>query len=162
MITHLYVMRHGIAVERGETDLADDDRPLLPKGERRTRETAIALRRLGLKLDRIIASPLARAAKTAAIAAEFLEAEAPLEHDDALRAERGAASIAAWLETRPESRVMIVGHNPALSELIGRLVGAPTTLCTLRKGGVAALRRRADRFEIDWIVRPRLIRRWIS
>ena len=155
-------MRHGLAVERGATDLDDDDRPLTPKGERRVREIAISLRTLRLKLDRIVTSPLPRALRTAEIAAEFLEAEHPLEVADVLRADRDAASIHDWLEARPETRVLVIGHNPAISELINLSVGSGVNpICTLRKGGVAALRRRAEDagFEIEWVARPRLLRR---
>ncbi len=57
---------------------------------------------------------------------------------------------------------MVIGHNPSLSELLTLLLtGKPTpTVCDLRKGGVAALRDDPNRrFQLDWIARPRLIRR---
>jgi len=163
----LYILRHGIAVEPGTPGIPDDDRPLTPKGRRRMREIARALRRLGLPLDRIVTSPLPRASATAEIAAKALEAEDRLETADVLRAGSEARAIRDWLRGRTEDHLMIVGHNPSLTDLISLLVlgegtGPRPQVCELKKGGIAALRpssAAADRFEVDWIATPRLIRR---
>ena len=45
-----------------------------------------------------------------------------LETADILRAGTDAATIMQWLRERTEDRLMIVGHNPALSDLITLLV----------------------------------------
>ena len=47
-----------------------------------------------------------------------------LETADILRAGTDAATIVQWLRERTEDRLMIVGHNPALSDLITLLVRA--------------------------------------
>ena len=158
----LYLLRHGIAVPSGTPGYVDDQRPLTPEGEEHVKEVARGLRRLGLGLDRIATSPLPRALRTAEIVAKVLKAEGLLEESDALRADRDAASIAAWIRARPESRLMVVGHDPAISELVGLLtLGASNRpLCQLRKGGVAALRAHPDGgLRLDWLARPRLLRR---
>lgn len=162
----LYLLRHGIALPHGTPDVADDDRPLTPKGERRVRQVAYGIKHLGLKLDKIVSSPLPRAYRTAEIAARVLGKPDLLETADALRAECDAPSIASWLKTRAEDRLMLVGHNPALSALIGQLVlgDGKAEICELRRAGMAALSAApADapdpRMRIEWIARPRLIRR---
>jgi phosphohistidine phosphatase len=157
----LYLLRHGIAVPHGTPGIADDDRPLTAKGERRMRQVAHGLRRLKLKLDRIVTSPLPRARRTAEIVAEILDAAYLLEESDALRAGRDAASIREWLPSRTESRLMIVGHNPAFADLVGLLpTGTPRPLGELHKGGVAAFLAEPDgRFRLDWLARPQLFRR---
>ena len=67
----LYLLRHGIAVERGTRGFEDDfSRPLTPKGRRQLRKTAGAVKKLGGKFDLILSSPLLRAKQTAEIAAE--------------------------------------------------------------------------------------------
>jgi phosphohistidine phosphatase len=165
----LYVLRHGIAVEPGTPGLPDDERPLTAKGEKRMREIARGLRRLDLKLDRIVTSPLPRARSTAEIVADAIEADDLLETADILRAGTDAAAIQAWLKGRTEDRLMIVGHNPTLSDLITLLVlgssqsGPP--VCDLKKGGIAALAvapGTPDRYELEWAAPPRLIRRLAS
>jgi phosphohistidine phosphatase len=162
----LYILRHGIAVEPGAPGIPDDQRPLTPKGIKRMHQVARGLRRLDLKLDRIITSPLPRARATAEILAEALDAEGLLETVDVLRAGTDAATVGNWLRARSEDRVMIVGHNPALTDLVTLLVLGATRpqpqVCELKKGGIAALKPSTiapERFELVWVATPGLIRR---
>lgn len=161
----LYILRHGIAVESGTPGIADDDRPLTPKGRKRMRQLGRGLRRLGLKLDRIVTSPLPRASATAEIAAAAMGTGSKLEVADVLRSGGDPLAIREWLRGRSEARLMIVGHNPGLTDLITLLVlgeKAREPICELRKGGIAALRPSkgsTDRFALEWAATPRLIRR---
>lgn len=164
-MNQLYVLRHGIAVPHGTPNIEDDDRRLTPKGERRIRQTGQALRRLRIKLDRILTSPLPRAARTAELIAEALGIEYLLEPADDLRAGKSAASIREWLSTRSENRLMIVGHDPAFSDLVSLLAaGGPNAqISPLRKGGMAAFRTQSEgKFELDWLARPALFRRLLG
>lgn len=154
----LYLLRHGIAVPHGTPGIGDDERPLTPQGRRAMRVIARGLKRLGIRPDAIVSSPLPRARKTAEIVARRLRLEGRLEFADALRAGASGGSIADWLALRTDGSLMLVGHNPGLSDLINVLVapGSSLPLCELRKGGIAALRNdRESRYEIDWIARPR-------
>jgi phosphohistidine phosphatase len=163
----LYILRHGSAVEPGTPGIPDDDRPLTPKGRRRMREIARGLQRLDLSLDRIVTSPLPRASATAEIVAKELDAEDRLETADVLRAGSDARAIRDWLRQRTEDGLMIVGHNPSLTDLVTLLVFGDATgprpqVCDLKKGGIAALQpsnASADRLELVWVATPRLIRR---
>ena len=162
----LYLLRHGIAVEPGTPSIPDDERPLTSKGKKRMHQIGRGLRRLDLKLDRIVTSPLPRARATAEIVAEELDAEDLLETADVLRAGADAPAIQGWLRERTEDRLMIVGYNPALTDLIALLVlgasRAQRQICELKKGGIAALRPSTsspDRFDLVWVATPRLIRR---
>src|SRR4051794_19229019 len=155
-MNRLYLLRHGIAVAHGTEGYADDDRPLTAKGERRAREIAKGLRDLGLELERIVTSPLPRARRTAEIVADVLGLDDLLESAEELRAGNDAPSIKRWLDTRTEARLMIVGHAPAFSDLVGLLAtGKPEPICVLRKGGIAAFNNRGDgRLMLDWLARP--------
>jgi phosphohistidine phosphatase len=158
----LFLLRHGLAVPHGAEGFDDDDRPLTEKGERRVRQVARGLKRLGLKLDKIVTSPLPRASRTAEIVADVLNVAFLLEDAPALLPTATPESIRDWLAGRAEARIMLVGHNPNLSELLNLLVaGQPRPVfCGLRKAGFAALRDDPNgRYQIDWITRPRLIRR---
>lgn len=166
-MNELCILRHGIAVEPGTPGIPDDDRPLTPKGRKRMREIARGLRRLDLQLDRIVTSPLPRASATAEIVAAALEAQDRLETADVLRSGSDAPAIRDWLRDRAEDRLMIVGHNPGLTDLIALLIlgdgdGRQSPVCELKKGGIAVLRPSPgspDHFELDWVATPRLIRR---
>jgi phosphohistidine phosphatase len=163
LMTDLYIVRHGIAVEPGTPGIPDDERPLTAKGERRMRQIARGLRKLDVKLDRIVTSPLPRARATAEIIADALQIREVLEIANVLQTGSSAATIKRWLRERTEDRLMIVGHNPTLSDLLSLLVLGSTQppICDLKKGGVAALGQNAgatDLYDLHWIAPPRLIR----
>jgi phosphohistidine phosphatase len=164
-LTHLYVLRHGIAVPHGTPGVPEADRPLTSKGESQVEEVAKGLKRLDLGLDRVVTSPLPRARRTAEIVAEELGLEDRLENDDALRAGASPRSIRDWLAGRPEQRLMIVGHNPDLTDLVGLLVGLSSgpPPFDLKKAGVAALRAsEGGGYRLHWFATPRLIRELIG
>lgn len=157
----LYLLRHGLAVPYGTPGFEDDDRPLTPDGERRVRQVGRGLKRLKLKLVRIATSPLPRALRTAEIVADCLGGADLIEVVEGLRPGRDAASIRDWLATREESRLMLVGHNPALSDLLGLLLTGREgeSISELRKAGIAGLRGEpGGPYQLDWIARPRLFR----
>lgn len=158
----LFLLRHGPAVESGTPGLADDDRPLTPRGRRKVRRVAYGLDRLKLKLDRIVTSPLPRARETAEIVADQLGAVEILETSMDLRAGVSAESVGDWLRTRGEARLMLVGHDPWISDLVSLLtVGrSDAGVCAMAKAGVAALTGGIDHaFQLDWLARPRLLRK---
>jgi phosphohistidine phosphatase len=162
-VNELYLLRHGIAVDP-VSGMSDDERPLTEKGIKRMREIASGLCSLGLDLDRIVTSPLPRAKETAEIVARALGANDRLETSKVLRTGSDAVTIERWLRDRTEERMMLVGHNPTLSELVSLLVvGARMSpICELKKGGIAALSRRggpSGLFEVSWVATPRLLRR---
>lgn len=160
-MNELYIVRHGDAVPHGTPDIPDDERPLTPDGVKRMKKVARGLKRLDVAVDRILTSPLPRARRTAEIVAEALGQEADLEDCDALRADRNAQAIRAWLQNRPEERLMIVGHNPALSDLVGLLTAGTDSgpFVDLKKGGVALLTDDpAGRLQVEWILTPKLLK----
>jgi len=163
-MTDLYLLRHGIAVDPGTPGIPDGERPLTAKGEKRMSQIARGLRVLGLKLDRIVTSPLARARSTAEIVARELDLLGLLEVSNILQAGTSAATVRRWLRERSEERLLVVGHNPTLSDLVALLVlgSEHPSICDLKKGGMAALTRSpasVDLYEIAWIATPRLFRR---
>jgi phosphohistidine phosphatase len=161
----LYILRHGIAQPHGTAGIADDARRLTPEGLARTEEVARGFRRLDAKLDRIISSPLPRARETAEIFADVLGMADFLENADALRPASGAIAIRSWLSGRTEDHLMIVGHNPSLSDLVGLLITDSPDAATieLRKAGIAALSVGPDdAMRLDWLARPQLFRRLIG
>ncbi len=162
-MTDLYLLRHGIAVDPGTPGISDYERPLTAKGVKRMRQIARGLRVLDLNLDRIVTSPLARARSTAEIVARELDLLELLEISNVLQTGTPAPSVRRWLRERSEERILIVGHNPTLSDLVSLLVLGfeHPSVCDLKKGGLAALTRSSasvDVYEIAWIATPRLLR----
>ncbi|MFO0907707.1 MAG: phosphohistidine phosphatase SixA [Isosphaeraceae bacterium] len=162
MPASLYIVRHGIAAPHGTPGILDSQRPLTPKGVERTTEIGQGLSRLRLDIERIVTSPLPRARRTAELIAEELGLIDQVEIFDGLSAGATPRAIRDWLATRAEERLMIVGHNPDLTDLVALLIGltGPSAPFELRKGGVAALE--ADPsggYTLDWLTTPRLLRR---
>lgn len=160
----LYIVRHGIAVPHGTPGMADDERPLTNKGEQRMKQIGRGLVTLDMKPDRIVTSHLIRARRTAQIVAQELGLVDSLEVSSALGADASAEAIRDWLRERNESRLMIVGHNPAFTDLVSLLtVGEVGKLpFELKKGGIAALSTsvlNGPRYRLDWIAPPALLRR---
>ena len=160
-MNRLIVVRHGIAVAQGTPGLEDDERPLTQKGEKRIRQIAKRLKTLQISPERIISSPLPRAWRTAELIADELGRSRRLEKSDRLRPETTPAKLRTWLDTRLDDSIMIVGHNPSLTDFIGQAIGLGEAIppFELKKGGVAVFEIRAHRYFLEWLATPRLLRR---
>lgn len=136
----LYFFRHGIAADKEDPAYPDDrDRPLTEEGVRKTREAANGLKRLDIAFDRILTSPWVRAAQTAEILASALKLTR-IENLPELAGDRSADELIAALGDHRESRLLLVGHEPLLSQTITRLLCPKETFSVdLKKGGAAAI-----------------------
>src|SRR5262245_32744129 len=63
----LYFLRHGVAADVGPEGGGDAGRPLTVEGIAKIKEEARGLRRLGVRPDIVLTSPLVRARQTAEI-----------------------------------------------------------------------------------------------
>jgi len=160
---NLYILRHGIAVERGTPGVDKDaDRSLTPKGERRLWRITEAMLALELSFDLILSSPYLRARQTAEIVAEAFKARKKLELLDSLTPYGDAKTLIQHLnriQPAPES-ILLVGHEPYLSELIARLVsGSVSSSVTLKKGGLCKLTTASLKYgrcaALDWLLTPK-------
>jgi phosphohistidine phosphatase len=138
----LYLLRHGIAVNA--QDVAPGaDRPLTDKGAKRMRKAARGLRRLGMKFEAILSSPLARAHQTATIVAEALGREADLSVVEALKPDHSPDELLSSLKDYDNCEsVLLVGHEPLLSDTVSYLINAKKTSnakIALRKGGLVRI-----------------------
>lgn len=133
---NLYLMRHAHAAERDKWSGPDAERPLIEKGKRAALAAATGLSHLTPPISRILTSPYARAAETAAIVARRLDA--PLATTDALTPGfdlvrlAGALDGAGWA-----SDLLLVGHEPDLSAVVSALTGKPTHAVAFKKAAVA-------------------------
>ena len=136
-VPELMLLRHGIAEDRSN-DLPDHDRQLTSAGRQRTRAVLERASALGIRVDRLVSSPLARARQTAAIAVECGIAPA-MEISEALAPGVDPMPwLTAWLSEAPSS-LMLVGHEPDLGLLASRLIAAPAGGIRFRKAGLARI-----------------------
>ncbi|HEX3672274.1 MAG TPA: histidine phosphatase family protein [Candidatus Cybelea sp.] len=131
-------MRHGIAVEPETWRGTDFDRPLTLEGEQRIEREAIAIDELALGLDCIVTSPLLRAKQTAAAVAERLDMRAKVVEDSRLAGGFNLSQFAAILASHAGvSALMLVGHEPTMSAVIGAAIGGASV--ELKKAALAAI-----------------------
>jgi phosphohistidine phosphatase len=139
----LFLLRHGLAVERGTRGFEDDAmRPLTPKGRRQSRKTAAAVKKLESDFDLILSSPLLRAKQTAEIVAAGLKLKRRLKFTHALAPGGTVAILMRQLQREkpaPE-KILLVGHEPDLSQLVSLLVtGSGELQMDFKKGGLCKL-----------------------
>lgn len=133
----LYLLRHGIAEERDAPGVQSDfERRLTAEGRARCLEAAAGLAALGVTFTRVWSSPLARAQETAALALPDIAAE--------LRDELASGSVALLLselaKLPEDAKVLLVGHEPQLSEVVEHLLGAGRRgYVVMKKAGLAAV-----------------------
>lgn len=122
----LYIMRHGIAVTRGSAGFSDDSkRPLTPEGKAKVKKIAQGLLCLGFGADWIVSSPLVRAVETAEILVDSLGGSIPLDFCDALAPGGSTEDLIRFLaKHNTRRRALVVGHEPDLSTMAARLIGA--------------------------------------
>jgi len=119
-----YFLRHGLAVDAGEWSGTDFDRPLTPAGRERMTLAAKTIDALRLKLDVVATSPLVRAVQTATIVAKRLKIQDRLVEDARLAGGFGLTALAELLaEHRTADAILLVGHEPAMSRIVGELIG---------------------------------------
>lgn len=127
----LLLARHGKALEHSG-DFRDWERPLTEEGVNNTRKTADELRKQLLSPDLIISSQAIRAISTALILAECLNY--PFEKvriDNHIYAHSATDMLKTIHRLDDTCRtVMVVGHNPGMSELASSLANRPVNLST--------------------------------
>lgn len=126
----IILVRHAKAVERTEWEGTDFDRPLTSAGENSNKIVANYLRLIGVKPDRIVASPSARTKGTAVDLAKKFSID-KVEYIQDLYNEnvsptRNAMDIHMNIarKTKKDCNVLvIVGHNSDLSDFAAMLSG---------------------------------------
>lgn len=135
----LLLLRHAAAMPRGTTGVFDDDRPLTPSGKAAFRVAARGLARIIRRPDVLLTSPLTRAHETADIAARAFRRIVPTV-EPAL-ADEGVHGLVIALKAHPlTATIALVGHEPGLSALVARVLGASEgERLAFQKGGAALL-----------------------
>jgi phosphohistidine phosphatase len=135
----LYLIRHGIAAERG-TYANDDERPLINTGRKKTEKVARRLYQIGVRFDRILTSPLVRAKQTADILQEA-GLSSQIEEFTALAPDGDLSTWLEWLSEQSYQTLALVGHQPDLGHWAEMLVwGSIQEKLVVKKAGAIVLR----------------------
>lgn len=158
----LYLIRHGVAAERGDEYPDDSKRPLTSGGISRLRKEARALDEMEIGFDHIITSPLVRTRQTADVFVEMLKSKPSLSQSDALApAGTPTAVMQELTKYLRKGRIALVGHEPNMGELAARLIGARTPL-EFKKGAICRIDFDVPppkgHGQLRWFVTPRMLR----
>lgn len=153
----LYFLRHGDAGSAWKGD--DTQRPLTPEGAAALRSAAVLWRRLNLRPDVVISSPLARAKETARLFVDGVGLRRDPVVDQRLSPGAGWGDFGRAIADHPDARrVLFVGHEPDLSAAVQLLTGAISV--RLRKGGLACVEfpgtPEPQSGELAWLLDPDL------
>jgi phosphohistidine phosphatase len=162
MACELYLIRHGVAEERGEAWPDDTRRPLTEDGMSRLRKSSRGLVRIGVELDVVLSSPLVRARQTAEIVADVFDPRPPIVVVDSLAPEGSLQSVMADLEKQAKrARIALVGHEPGIGELAARLCGSRRPL-EFKKGAICRIDVEsipaAGPGKLRWFLTPKILR----
>ncbi len=150
MRAQLWILRHGEAVPH-ESRPSDDDRELTPRGERQAEAAGVALARLGVELAACYTSAKVRARDTAKLCCRSLGVDP--ETVDALRGGFELGDLRELLLAHEDDDdVLLVGHEPDLSQLVHDCTGARVEM---KKGGLAAVKLNGVSGELIVLMRPR-------
>ncbi|MEK6630984.1 MAG: histidine phosphatase family protein [Acidobacteriota bacterium] len=158
----LYLVRHGLACDRGPTWPLDADRPLTDEGIAQLRRQFKGLRELEPTIDAILTSPLVRATQTADLLASACDGKPPITVTAALRPDADASEILAELSAFVRaSGVALVGHEPSIGVIAGAVLGIRRPF-PFKKGGVCRIDVNAfppaRPGELIWFLAPRVLR----
>ena len=128
----LFLLRHAKAMTGGVL-IADQDRVLADRGIKDAKELASRLLKKDVKFDLILSSPAIRAITTAQIIAKGLDisARSYISVDDVLY----GAEVMGLLKvisdvSKKIDKLLVVGHNPGLMNLVSFLAGEPVSMST--------------------------------
>lgn len=158
----LYLVRHGIAIDRSDPKApAEAERPLTAKGVQKTRAAALGLNELGAKPEVFISSPYVRAVQTAEIFAEALGySPNKIRMSDALKPAANPADIVKEIQRIRAKEITCFGHAPHMDLCIAHLSGARGVYTELKKAGVVCFEHSAPhgRWTLRWLVTPKMLR----
>ena len=159
----LYLIRHGLAAERGENYPDDTKRPLTSDGMQKLRKEAKALLALDINFDVILTSPLVRTRQTAEIIAAAFKSPPPIVNLPALAPGGSHSAIVEELaKQQRRHRLALVGHEPGIGEFAGRLIGLRRPL-EFKKGAICRIDVTAlpptGPGRLRWLLTPRILRK---
>ena len=155
----IFFLRHANAGEPKLNPTKDEKRRLDKLGIEQSHDVGRALAAMNISVDIIVSSPLRRATQTASVVANEIDYEDKVITDSALRPDATYEHFQELLRrySRKEA-IMVVGHNPTMTEFLNRLIGAANSV-ELKKGAVARVEKEGRKAAVlKWCMPPKAIR----
>lgn len=157
----LLILRHAKSSWK-DSGLPDFERPLNTRGRRAADLIGTFMKRKKLQPDLVLSSTATRARETIGLVVKSAYLGVDVRYDQRLYLAGAATLIDVISQIEEErNRVMLVGHNPGLEELVARLTGVDEQMPT------AALARisldisswveiaKVAHGRLEWLVKPR-------
>ncbi len=156
----LFLLRHAKS-SWSDQNLQDFDRPLNARGRKGAELIATFIKKQKVSPDLVISSPAVRARETIEIIVKTVKLPAELRFDQRIYEASALVLIEVISQIEEDkSKVLLVGHNPGMENLLEMLTGqvAQMATCTL-----ARIDLKADRWtkalegqgKLDWQVKPK-------
>jgi len=157
----LYILRHGIA-EDAATGQSDESRQLTEEGRQKTRRVMQRALEAGVRPDVILSSPYPRALATAEIAKHELQFADALVETVPLAPYANVFELWEEIRNYPHAgELMVVGHNPLLSDLATWLVGGRGGAIVMKKAALASIEipnpSPQPRGSLTWLLTPKSV-----
>ncbi|HMV27268.1 MAG TPA: phosphohistidine phosphatase SixA [bacterium] len=158
----VFLMRHGFAEDVGGKIKTDFDRPLTGEGVKLMQAEARGLKRLDIRFNVIMCSPLVRAKQTAEAVAEVLGHKKVVVCDGLAIPASTAELMQAFKPFQMDYSVLLVGHMPDVGRLAGFFTGVPRLAIPFKKGAICKIE--VERIhpspsgEIRWFMTPRQLK----
>ena len=156
----VYFLRHASAGQSKNDPGKDDKRALDDDGIEQCGFIGRALAALDVHVDVMISSPLKRATQTASLVGNEMDYEGKLVIDRALLPDAAFAAFRDLLNRHAKQEaIMVVGHNPSMSELLGKLIGdGAEASIDFKKGAVAKVEVDRKMAALHWCLTPKVVR----
>ena len=141
-VTTIYLIRHGIAEERGDEWPDDNLRPLTKEGKQRFSATARGFMSIESAPERIVTSPLVRARQTAQLLAGAAKPPLSVDVMDELAPEHSPSVVLTHVRKLGANSIALVGHEPDMGYLAAHLLGTKRPV-PFKKGGIC-------RIDVTW------------
>ncbi|MFP5232378.1 MAG: SixA phosphatase family protein [Acidobacteriota bacterium] len=163
----LFLLRHASAGTRRANPLLDVKRPLDKDGKAQCLQLAHVLNALKVNFDLVVSSPLKRSLQTAQLIATETGYEQEVVVSNALAPSATFAHFQHLLhECSSAEDILVVGHNPNISQFLGQLLGVAAqsdsephpARIRLRKGSLARLTLQRNSAVLQSLIDPRIVR----
>lgn len=159
----MYLLRHGIAEDHAPSangGFDDSQRALTKEGIKKTGKVIARLGQTGIKVSRILTSPLLRAQQTAELLNKAFPAPVLLLEE--LSPTYTPIELLSALQNLPhEDNTCLVGHEPLLSTFTSLLIsGSPACSIDLKKAGFIGLsfqKLRAHHATLTHLIPPKIL-----
>lgn len=156
----VYFLRHASAGQSKSDPVKDEKRALDEDGVEQCGHIGRALAALDVHVDVLISSPLKRASQTASLVGNEMGHEGKLVIDRALLPEAAFPAFRDLLNRHAKQEaILVVGHNPSMSEFLGKLIGdGAEASIDFKKGAVAKVEVDRKMAALHWCLTPKVVR----